>query len=615
MTTTASDYPWIAVGGRLFRFRAAWKGAHFESVVKKGLSWSWEETPPPPQIIDQESKPDADKALVKLRKKRVIERAKTVKFQSRIFTVPKKDPSEVRLILDLSTLNSFIKRPRFKMLTLREIKLLLPRNFWTTSIDLKDGFWHVPVSRAIRAFLGFRWRNQNWQFRAMPFGLNIAPRIFTKVIAHVVKLMAQAGIWCLPYLDDLLIIAATKEECIAKTKLAVEILKSLGWILNMEKSRLSPAQKFIWLGVYFDLSEHSARTPQETLDSFQDLLTQLVSAPSTTVRQIMQLQGLANWIGMQDNIVKLILPRTRKILKSLRRVGLDTPIILNNSMKLSICSWTKGSQVPQSLGAPTPDISIQTDACLEGWGFQINKICFSGDFDKSMKYSINVLETLTIWYALLMVEEKGAVIQILCDNSSAIAAIRRNASLTFHLSAISELIWKRAAQFQWTLSISHIQGSFNVIADQLSRKIELPSEWSLAPKDFQKILNQNRALEVDLFATRLNNRLQTYVSPCPDEAAVAVDALSIPWNRWEHIYLFPPTNLISRVLPKLMDTNPKSAILVTPDTPSRPWFMSLKLKKVPSAPMEVYLQQRVVNQLVTQSQASRLRVWRLSRKD
>ena len=149
----------------------------------------------------------------------------------------------------------------------------------------------------------------------MPFGLNIAPRIFTKVIAHVVKLMAQAGIWCLPYLDDLLIIAATKEECIAKTKLAVEILKSLGWILNMEKSRLSPAQKFIWLGVYFDLSEHSARTPQETLDSFQDLLTQLVSAHSTTVRQIMQLQGLANWIGMQDNIVKLILPRTRKILK------------------------------------------------------------------------------------------------------------------------------------------------------------------------------------------------------------------------------------------------------------------------------------------------------------
>ena len=35
-----NDRPNIPVGGRLFSFRAAWKGAHFESVIKKGLSWS-----------------------------------------------------------------------------------------------------------------------------------------------------------------------------------------------------------------------------------------------------------------------------------------------------------------------------------------------------------------------------------------------------------------------------------------------------------------------------------------------------------------------------------------------------------------------------------------------
>ena len=118
------------------------------------------------------------------------------------------------------------------MLTLREIKLILPKGYWTTSIDLKDGYWHIAVCRAKRPFLGFRWGDQNWQFRAMPFGLNVAPRIFTKLIAHVVAVMTKAGIWCLPYLDDLLIIAETREECLTKTQRAIDILTSLGWILN-----------------------------------------------------------------------------------------------------------------------------------------------------------------------------------------------------------------------------------------------------------------------------------------------------------------------------------------------------------------------------------------------
>ena len=608
-----NDRSRIPVGGRLFRFKTAWKGAHYESVVKKGLSWQWEETPPPGRPIRQVNLQDADNTLVKLRRKRVIERAKIVRFPSRIFTVPKRDSQEARPILDLSTLNSFIKCPSFKMLTLREIKLLLPKNFWTTSLDLKDGFWHVPVSRLKRSFLCFLWRNEFWQFRAMPFGLNVAPRIFTKLIAHVVKVLAEAGIWCLPYLDDLLIIAASEEDCRLKTQQAIEILTSLGWILNWEKSRLTPAQKFTWLGVRFNLRDHTAMTPVETMESFQHRLIQLITAQRTTVREIMRLQGLANWISLQDSIVKQFLPRSRKIIRSLKKIGIDTPVSLTFNTKLSICSWIKGLPIPQSLGSPTPNIVIQTDACLEGWGFQINRRRFSGRFDRTMAYSINILETLTVWFALLMGNEKGAVIQVLTDNSSAIGAIRTSSSLSHHLSSLSQMIWKRAASLKWTLTISHIQGCFNVIADQLSRQVELSTEWSLARKDFQRIHRQNPLLQVDLFATYLNNQLPIYVSPCPDERATAIDALTIPWNRWKHLYLFPPTILISKVLAKMTESTFESAVLVTPDTPTRPWYMSLKLRKVPSSQIEVHLQQVVVDRLVVQPQTTKLRVWRLSK--
>ena len=610
----ANDSLKIPVGGRLFRFRAAWKGANYESVVKKGLSWHWEETPPPVKILHQEPPPDADKTLIKLRRIRVIEKAKIVYFQSRIFSVPKKDSHEGRLILDLSILNSFIRCPTFKMLTLREIKMLLGKGLWTTSLGFKDGYWHLPICPSRRPFLSFRWRNQNWQFRAMPFGLNIGPRIFTKVVAHAVKVMAKAGIWCLPYLDDLLIVATSEQECKLMTEKAIGILISLGWILNTEKSRLIPAQEFTWLGVHFDLRVPSARTPTETMESFQHQLRQLIMAQYVSVREIMKLQGLANWISLQDPIVKLILPRTRRIIKSLKKLGLDTPVRLSMSTKLSICRWIKGPTIPQSLGAPPPDIIIQTDACLDGWGFQKNDRRFSGRFDKSMSYSINVLETLTVWYALLTVKEKGVSIHVLTDNSSAIAAVRKNVSLTTHLSSLSELIWRRAVLLGWNLHISHIQGCFNIVADQLSRRTTVSTEWSLAPKDFRRILKLNPYLQVDLFATNLNNHLPAYISPCPDQRAVAVDALTTPWDKWKHLYLFPPTAMISRVLAKLTESNFESAVLITPDTPTRPWFMSLKLRKIPSIPMEVRLQQIVVDDLVIQNQASRIRVWKLLRK-
>ncbi|CAL4242526.1 unnamed protein product [Meganyctiphanes norvegica] len=159
---------------------------------------------------------------------------------------------------------------------------------------------------------------------------------------------------------------------------------------------------------------------------------------------------------------------------------------------------------------------ILTDASLQGWGFRVNETHFQGVFDRSMSYSINILEMLTIWYALLMIHKKQAVIQVLCDNTTAVAVVKKGTSSIPHLSTLAELIWRRAELFQWTLSIAHIQGSFNVIVNQLSRNIALSTEWSLAPSTFQTILKLNPNLQVDLFATSLNNKLKTFISPCPD---------------------------------------------------------------------------------------------------
>ncbi|XP_067679993.1 uncharacterized protein [Haliotis asinina] len=74
----------------------------------------------------------------------------------------------------------------------------------------------------------------------------------------------------------------------------------------------------------------------------------------------------------------------------------------------------------------------------------------------------------------------------------------------------------------------HIPGAKNVLADVLSRPDAPPStEWQLNPRTFQSLCLQFGRPMLDLFATRLNCQLPIYVSPVPDPAAWAVDALSL----------------------------------------------------------------------------------------
>ena len=498
------------------------------------------------------------------------------------------------------------------MLTLKEVKLLLPRGYWTVSVDLQDGYWHIPVTPRKRPFLGFRYRGQDWQFRAMPFGLNIAPRTFTKVMTQVTKELASLGIWCLIYLDDLLIIASTRKECQHHLQLALQVLKRLGLLVNDRKSRLIPAQTFEWLGIFWNLQDHTAQASQEKINMFQENLKNLVLSQTCSKREVMRLQGQANWIGQSDPIVKLLLSTTRTILRLFRKSALDSTIKIPKNFKLRLCSWILNRTLPQQLGFHIPVFTIQTDASLKGWGFQINKGSSHGKFDSSMDYPINTLELLTVWFSLLTISLRDSTIQILCDNETAVAVLKKGGSTSYYLSSLAELIWKRVAKFNWNIRVAYIKGNFNVLADQLSRNTPLSTEWSLNHQEFQeKILSLNPELQVDLFATHLNRKLEKFVSPCPDERAVAVDALSISWEKWDHLYLYPPTPLISKALSKLMNTSCKSAILITPELPSRPWYMALQHRRIPSTILEVQLGQIVVDRVITLQQTTKLRAWRL----
>ena len=85
--------------------------------------------------------------------------------------------------------------------------------------------------------------------------------------------------------------------------------------------------------------------------------------------------------------------------------------------------------------------------------------------------------------------------------------------------SLCALLWRILSwctRQQVTLRAHHIPGRLNVIADKLSRLGQtIQTEWSLHPEVFQAVCSRWHQPQVDLFATRFNNKLPQFVSPVP----------------------------------------------------------------------------------------------------
>ena len=135
-------------------------------------------------------------------------------FLSNIFIVKKNDGGN-RPVINLKELNQYIPFLHFKMESLQSLKTLLQKNEYMCKLDLKDVYLYVPLSRADRKRVMFRWKGTLYQFLCLYFCVAPAPYVFTKLLKIPMVLVRMIGIRIVIYLDNMLIIGRTREETIA----------------------------------------------------------------------------------------------------------------------------------------------------------------------------------------------------------------------------------------------------------------------------------------------------------------------------------------------------------------------------------------------------------------
>ena len=94
---------------------------------------------------------------------------------------------------------------------------------WTTSLDLMDAYFHIPIAPSFRKCLRFVSDNAVYQFRTLPFGISTAPLVFTRVFQTVIAHLHTLSVQIHSYLDDSLIKDFDQQTLVSQTKLVIQL--------------------------------------------------------------------------------------------------------------------------------------------------------------------------------------------------------------------------------------------------------------------------------------------------------------------------------------------------------------------------------------------------------
>lgn len=459
-------------------------------------------------------------------------------FSSQIFLVPKKDGAQCPVV-NLKPLNRWIVKRKFKMEGERAARDLIRKSNWMVSIDLKDAYLSVPIHQDHRKYLRFLWKGTTFEFQCLPFGLSSAPRVFTKLIKPVMALLRKQGIRSLIFLDDMLLMAESKEELEKKTQEVLTILRLLGFRINWEKSQLTPSHRIIYLGLIIDSMQMTFTLPEQKVQRTVAECQSAIRKGRVSVRELSRL------IGRMSATVMAVLPaplcfrglqaaKNRSLTAS---QSFETVVTLTREAVLELQWWSQMLRKWNGckIHPWNPDLIIETDASLFGWGAVSGQVSTGGALVGGGKGASHQCPGIA-WGGALAVKtflkDKGNMhVHLKMDNRTAISYINHMGGTRSHtLSQSACDLWHWCLQKGITLSAEHLPGKENLRADRESRTLLSTAEWMLERSVCLKVMQVLGPCSVDLFASRINNQLDRYVSWRPDPFAIATDTFQQSWQ-------------------------------------------------------------------------------------
>lgn len=445
-------------------------------------------------------------------------------------------------------------------------------------IDLSQAYFHVPIKPHLRRFLSVAHAERMFQMTSLPFAS--APLTFARLSNWIASCLRKEGLRIIVYLDDFLLAHQDKNILEQHTNLALKFLKTLGWIVNWEKSMIIPERKIEYLGLVWDTKKDAISLPKKKIWSLEKDLCLITQTPSWNWTMAKRLLGKLNFTSLAIPLDRLHSREMQKAAKLLPELAPEKCFRILAKALENIRWWIKNLQ--ESSPPRCPDTFLTTDAADQGWGAQIGEVLVSQKWDPQQQtWHINMKELFAVLAAIQKCASqlKGKTVLVQSDNKTVVSYIRnQGGTRSAALLRLTTQLLRFAHQWNISLVAHYIPGICNNIADGLSRN-KASQEWHLTSTLTQKIFRKWGIPQIDLFASNLSKVVPTYVTRnVRDPQASFTDAFSKIW-RYQLAWIFSPPSLIPRVLRRLNSAE-GVYILIVPKWQKVFWRADLKSRVI-----------------------------------
>jgi Reverse transcriptase (RNA-dependent DNA polymerase) len=535
-----------------------------------------------------------------------LDKPPSIVYVNPIFVVPKPGPKLFRFICDMRLVNEGLDPPRFKLENVDTMLRMSGKNWFAATIDLSQAFYHLHIAEESRKYFGFQFEGNFYRFTCLPFGCSISPYAFTRVMEVAVRDLRKRGVSLSWYIDDLVVLGATKEECASALALVLQRFEELGLVVNPNKgSGPIPVQEFDFLGLRINLKTGRVSIPDAKREKLIREVERLLGVASPTYRDMASVAGKLLAVSRAFPVIRMYARELYDCVSCVSKLHRRW----DSTDRLSVQAIEDLRWVAEQLKKAPPAAfawrpsrisTLTADASGFGWGGHLDPVTAAqlrlpsarGSFDQKELYTpdgrevhIAIKEAYALLYSLqsFAKELRGRTISLRTDNMWVKAELKKfrgqNKLLFSLIRQIYELCLQNDIVVYTTLWVSTTD---NVVADRLSRNID-DSDVRLHPEIFSQLNSTLGPFDVDCMATMKNTQLPTYMSWLKDPHCLAWDCFTVDWAKFDHPYVFPPVKQVHRVLRHIIECKVRATVVV-PDTQAE-WFPLLQRVAVASVPL------------------------------
>ena len=185
--------------------------------------------------LPHSQKQEINKQVQKLLEDDLIELS-TSSFNSPLILVPKKSvdgEKRWRMCVDYRMLNRKLITDKHPLPRIDDILDGLGRAKYFSVLDLYSGFHQIPLEKSSREMTAFSTEKGSFQWKVLPFGLNIAPNSFSRMMSIAFSGLPAERAFI--YMDDIIVIGMSESHHLSNLRNVFEICRECNFKLNPDK--------------------------------------------------------------------------------------------------------------------------------------------------------------------------------------------------------------------------------------------------------------------------------------------------------------------------------------------------------------------------------------------